>query len=352
MIRRVFLLACAAAWALVPPAQAWNAYGHRMITELALSGLPADAPEWLRAQDLRERVAYQSNEPDRWRGWPADALKHVNDPDHYLDLEMLEPFGLTLESMPALRREYLRALAVSKHVHPERAPEYDASRDPARTKEWPGFLVHAIAEQYAALQSSFNTVRILEEIDEPRRAAQLAQARENAIYHMGILSHFVGDAAQPLHTTVHFNGWTGENPDGFTTSNKFHSYIDGGAIAHHGIRLADLAPRAKFDVSISLRDPWADILAHVRRSHEQMRPLYALERDGKLDGPEGRVLLEARLLDGAQMLSALYWAAYRSAEPTPEQKAKWILYNSFDAEEKMESAPRAAGPQAPAGGGS
>ena len=57
---------------------------------------------------------------------------------------------------------------------------------------------------------------------------EITNAQANVVYRMGILSHFVGDAAQPLHTTEHFNGWTGENPKGYTTSRRFHSWVDGG----------------------------------------------------------------------------------------------------------------------------
>jgi len=42
------------------------------------------------------------------------------------------------------------------------------------------------------------------------------------------MGHFVGDGAQPLHTTKHYNGWVGENPKGFTTQTTFHAWIDGG----------------------------------------------------------------------------------------------------------------------------
>ena len=59
-----------------------------------------------------------------------------------------------------------------------------------------GMLAYAIAEHYAKLQSSYNTVRILEGLGDPSRALQLEEARSNALYHMGQLSHFVGDAAQ------------------------------------------------------------------------------------------------------------------------------------------------------------
>ena len=54
-----------------------------------------------------------------------------------------------------------------------------------------------------------------------RRAAQYAADRPRreaeTLHDVGIWAHFVGDGSQPLHVTIHFNGWgNGPNPLGFT----------------------------------------------------------------------------------------------------------------------------------------
>ena len=92
-------------------ALAWSAHGHRTITYLALDGLPADVPDWLRDPSIRHRIADQSNEPDRWRGTPTPPLAHENDPDHYIDIEDLAQFGLTLQTVSPYRYDYLREVA-------------------------------------------------------------------------------------------------------------------------------------------------------------------------------------------------------------------------------------------------
>lgn len=310
-----------------PTAFGWNARGHRLITLLALDGLPADAPAFLKDETVRQRIAFQASEVDRWRGWNAPVLGHENKPDHYLDLEDLTAFGLTLETIPRLRGEYLRALAVAKHVHPEQAPPYDAAKDTERTKEWPGFLPHAIAEHYCKLQAALWQIRTLEKIGDSDRAYQLTQEKENAIYHMGMLSHFVGDTAQPLHTTRHFNGWVGENSSGFTTSNQFHSYIDGGVIATHNLTYEGLKPNARYTVTLNARDPWNDVLAYIRRSHDRMQPVYELEKSGKLDQAEGKVFITECLRDGSTMLAALYAAAWESSTPNQKQVADYVYFD-------------------------
>jgi hypothetical protein len=326
-MRRVFFTTALIALISPAPLLAWGARGHRIITLLALDGLPDAAPAWLRDPAVRERIAYQSSEPDRWRGWRSEILQHSHKQDHYLDIELLEQFGLTLETIPRLRTEYLRAMIISKHEHPELVDAYDPKDDPDRTKEWPGALPHGIAEQYAKLQSSFHQLRVLEELKDSRRQAQLEQARANVIYHMGVLSHFVGDAAQPLHTTKHFNGWVGENPEGYTTDKKFHAYIDTGVIERHNLAHENVKPAVRFDARVTAVDPWDDVLAYLRRSFAEVEPLYRLERDGELNAPTGREFICARLADGAAMLSALYWAAYTSAAPNEKQVGDFIRWN-------------------------
>lgn len=320
------------------PAGAWNARGHRLITQLALEGLPAEAPAWLRDPTTRDRIAFESSEVDRWRGFNSRYLHHENKPDHFLDIEDLDAFGLTIETIPPLRAEYLRALVIAKHVHPERAPEYDPAKDADRTKEWPGFLPHAIAEHYAKLQAAFHQVRILEKLDDSGRAYQLQQARENAIYHMGMLSHFVGDAAQPLHTTKHFNGWVGDNPDNYTRSDKFHAYIDGGVLARHKLTPATVKPAVKYAVKLNARDPWEDTIAYIARSHTRMVRVYQLEKTSELDQKPGKEFITECLADASAQLSAMYWAAWQSAAPNEKQVADFVFFD----ERQPDAAPDSA----------
>jgi len=317
---------------LVPGAFGWDAQAHRCITYLALDGLPPEAPGWLRDPGVRHQIAFQSSQADRWRGWRAVVLTHENDPEHYLDIELLSQFGLTLKTVPPLRAEYVRVMAVSKHLHPEWVDPYEASEDPARVREWPGFLLHAMTEHYVKLEAAFNQLRILETLNEPARKSQLQQARSIAIYHLGLLSHFVADAAQPLHTTKHFNGWVGDNPAEYTTSKELHAYVDGGVIEHHALTYAKLKAHVKYGCKIDARDPWNDLVAHVRRANARVEPLYRLERDGELDRNAGRAFIVERLTDATALLSAMIWAAYTNAEPTARQISSWVYYNNFKPE--------------------
>ncbi|MBL0927021.1 MAG: hypothetical protein IBJ11_05125 [Phycisphaerales bacterium] len=336
-------------------AGAWDSHGHRLITLLALDGLPAELPAYLRDEQTRLQIAYQAPEPDRWRSQPSLPMLHVSNPNHYLDLEDLEPFGLTLDTIPPLRHEYVRAMERARLAHPEKFPPLPPeTKDDDKTKEYPGFLPHAIAEHWGLLAAGFRTLRVLEAADadvssadaRAARGAQVAQARANVVYQMGVLSHYVGDAAQPLHTTTHHHGWVGENPGQYTTNRGFHAYIDGEILAIHRIDYALLKARMKHDRSASAGDPWKDITAHIRRSFDLVEPLYRMEKDGTLVQEAGKEFISLRLLDAAETLGALYRSAWQASEPSDRDVQMFLRYTPPDNVPIWEWRPRTRPPQA------
>ncbi len=51
------------------------------------------------------------------------------------------------------------------------------------------------------------------------------------LFYAGWLGHYVGDGSQPLHTTIQYNGWTGPNPNGYTTGHQIHYQFEGPFVA-------------------------------------------------------------------------------------------------------------------------
>ncbi len=323
------MIALALTACITATASAWDSHGHAVVTYLALESAGDQLPTWILDADAPQRIAYGASEADRWRATRMSCLAHENAPDHYIDLEYLKQYGLSPQSLPLLRYDYLRAMAVAKAMHPERVDEYDPASDPNGTREWPGFLPYAIMEQYAKVRSSFHTVRMLEAINDPKRANQLMQAKANAYFHMGMLSHFVGDAAQPLHTTKHFNGWAGENPNGYTTERGIHAYIDGGVLERHGISFTTLQPMVGAPTTVNDDNPWSDAMAHIDRSFREVERLYAYEKSGALDNADGRLLIEERLLDASQTLAGFYIAAWNNAAPSDRDIETFLKYTGY-----------------------
>ena len=86
---------------------AWDYEGHHAINELALASLPADFGGFTLTPALKHRIAFLAGEPDRWRNVGDLPLKHFNGPDHYIDLEDLKLYGLTPETLPLMRYDFV-----------------------------------------------------------------------------------------------------------------------------------------------------------------------------------------------------------------------------------------------------
>jgi len=309
-----------------PLARAWDYEGHRLVNQLALAGLPSDFPDFVQNPSAAERIAFLAGEPDRWKNVADLPLRHENNPDHYLDLEQLGWAGLDPATVSPLRYQFALAFAAGRATHPDTFPAIDPLKDVDHTREWPGFLPWTIAEYFGRLKSAFSYLRAYAQGG--GTATEIANAQSNIIYLMGVMGHFVGDGAQPLHDTVNHNGWVEANPHGYTTDSRFHAWIDGGFIARAGIRINTLLPRARpaqvlpVAASAGATDPmFANVMRYLVAQNARVAPLYALEKAGKLKGDgspgdaEGRAFIEEQLLRGGEMLGSIWLTAYRTAPP-------------------------------------
>jgi hypothetical protein len=313
------------AWAVTASTlHAWDYEGHRLVNGLAVAGLPTEFPAFVRTPANAGRIAFLAGEPDRWKNNPDLSLRHENDPDHYLDLEQLAWAGLDLTTLSPLRNEFAVQFAAGRAAHPERFPAIDPEKNADHTREWPGFLPWSITEGFGKLKSAFSYLNAYQKYG--GTTEEIANAEANIVYVMGVMGHFVADGAQPLHDTVHHNGWVGENPRGFTTTPQFHAWIDGGFMAKAGLVYANLAPRARAAHVLDLapkpgeRDAlFATALAYLRAQNGRVVPLYEIEKAGQLkaDGTpgstDGRAFIEEQMLRGGEMLSSLWLTAWRTA---------------------------------------
>lgn len=308
-----------------PALRAWDYEGHRLVNLLALEALPTNFPAFVRGPAARERLAFLGGEADRWRNTPHYPLRHQNGPEHYFDFEDLTPLGLSATNLPPLRHEFIAHVFRVRAAHPGRFLAIAATNDLDRTKALPGLLPWRMAEDFARLKSAFSYLKAFEQAG--GSAAELANARDNVIYLMGVMGHFPADGAQPLHTTRQYNGWTGDNPRGFTTNRGFHAWIDGGFLRKTGVSFDELRPRVKPAPALAPanprpeRDPAFDFAAaYLARQFEEVIPLYELEKRGGLtgeDGPgkEGREFLLQQLLRGVEALATLWRTAWEQAPP-------------------------------------
>jgi hypothetical protein len=306
---------------------AWDYAGHRIVNEIALRSLPSDFPAFVREPANAERIAFLAGEPDRWRNAPDLIMKQSGGSwtDHFLDIEQIPAAGLDVAKVPSFRYDFILQFAAGRATHLENFPTIDPARNADHTREWPGFAPWAIAEYYAKLRSAFGYLKVFEELGTP---VEIANAQANALYVMGVMGHYVGDCAQPLHTTIHHNGWVGPNPNGYTTESGIHSWIDGGFIGKAGITTATFASRVVPAQPLALpvrtdgRDPFfVAVMEYLLAQHKLVEPLYALDKAGKFrietapPTPEGRAFVEGQLLKGGEMLGAIWVTAWRNTPP-------------------------------------
>jgi hypothetical protein len=305
-------------------ARAWDYEGHRIVNQLALASLPTNFPAFVFTSAAKERIAFLSGEPDRWRNTHDATLRHGNGPDHYLDLEDLQPYQLDPQTLSPLRYDFTAQLARARAAHPESFPPIDPAKDADHTRWLPGFLPWTIAESQAKLKSAFSYLRELEHAGTPE---EVANAQANAIYIMGVMGHFVGDGAQPLHTTKHHHGWVGDNPQHYSTNYSIHGWIDGGYIHQFDVTAEKLKPRLRPAHLLLFNAPAASptnvfpvVMSYLLEQHKEVEPLYQLEKAGKLSGrrelnEEGYNFITGQMLKASQMLGDLWLTAWQQAPP-------------------------------------
>jgi hypothetical protein len=285
------------------PLTAWGPEGHIWINHAAARKIPKSMPKFLR--DAADRLGYLGPEPDRWRSTTEPFLKNSQEADHYIDFERLDDFG----DLPVGRYEFYKRLY-------EKRAALSGPRADELLPEKVGLQPYITMEVYERLKAAFREYRNLKATGKDTRAIEQA-----VVFYAGWLGHYVADGSQPLHTTIHYNGWVGENPHGYTTKNDIHWKFE-------SIFVATNLSEKQFAISlkepVKLADPFHDYLAYLRQSLALVPMVYELDKKGALEGkgtPESVEFTRQRLAAGAQMLVNMWYTAWlESAEPLPPSK--------------------------------
>ena len=312
MIRIVARRACFAAalvlMALPPaaPAFAWGAEGHRLVGEIGAAAFAPELPAFLRAPGAADDIGEWAREPDRSKG-AGEPHDGERDPAHTVrvDDDGQVMGGPPLASLPPTREAYDTALRAVG------SDQYKA-----------GYLPYAIMDGWQQLVKDFTYWRILTAAEHhaatPARKAYYARDRmrreKQTVMDLGIWAHFVGDASQPLHVTVHLNGW-GDYPDPDRyTKKKIHAFFEG-AFVHRFVTYAMVrarlpAPAPDCRCSIAQRTA-----AYIADTHKYSEAVYRLYKDGAFSdaNPRGEDFAAARIAAGAAQLRDMTLAAWRAS---------------------------------------
>ena len=268
-----------------PAAHAWGNEGHRVINRLAASTLPADVPAFLHADAAIHEIEYLGPEPDRWRSPAEPELSAAQAPEHFIDLEPADALG----PLPHRRLDF-EAMVFAAGQRPEKI----------------GLQPWEATEVWERLKAALREYRALSAAGKDASGAEAA-----AIFYAGWLGHYVGDASQPLHTTIQYNGWTGPNPNGYTTSHQIHWQFEGPFVAAN-IHESDVRARMTAPRAID-GDIFEQYVSYLRQSHTFVEKVYQLEKGGGFvdkGTEESRAFTADRLAAGASMLRDMIYTAW------------------------------------------
>lgn len=307
-------LAALCIFALAPlGAFAWGSVGHTMINRVAAESLPASLPAFVRTPAAIAEIAYLGPEEDRLKdagtSWDDD-----NDPGHFLDLgDDGTIFGVVnLNALPTSMKAYATALAAA-HTDPYRA----------------GFVPYTIMDGWEQLRKEFALWRVdaylAQHATTPTARARFARERtlreSLVLMELGTWGHFVGDGSQPLHVTVHFDGWGHyPNPNGYSESRHVHSMFETAFVTRH-VTIGEVRARVPSFTEhappalLSQRAIAARIGAYLSASGHAVPELYTIDRSGGFERatPQAIDFTATQLARGAAELRDLVALAWEDS---------------------------------------
>jgi len=284
-----------------PTAHAWGNGGHRLVNRLAAKSLPVDVPAFLHSPKAISEIEYLGPEPDRWRSPAEPELVAAQAPEHFIDMELADALG----PLPHRRFDF-------------EASAYAAHGDPKKI----GLQPWETEEVWERLKSAMREYRKLSAA-KPTAKSDIRAVEQAILFYAGWLGHYVGDGSQPLHTTIQYNGWTGPNPNGYTTEHKIHWQFEGPFVEaniHEAEVRAKMTPVKAID-----GDMFDAYVAYLRNTKTYVEKVYQLDKVGGFAGvgtEESREFTAERLAAGASMLRDMIYTAWLdSAKPVPNPYA-------------------------------
>jgi hypothetical protein len=268
----------------------------------AVDALPDNGPAFLKT--FREWIVATGPLPDSWRGNAEPYSKIFEDPNHGW---FKEQFAF-MTVIPRNRYEFVLRL-YDEYL---RIKTNDPDRAALTNVRWTGTLPYAAMENYDRMKSAMRAWRAAT-AGSPQ---QEFLARDIAFY-MGWLGHYTADGAQPLHDTIHHDGWLGDNPKNYTRDPGIHGRFETAFVDLIDLQAADIA--GQVPAPRVLEDPFAAILAHLDDAATHVEEVYQMDQRGafaKKDDAPARARVIRQLGRAAALLRDLTYTAWvESATP-------------------------------------
>jgi hypothetical protein len=309
---------------------AWGVRGHTIANLAAVESIPVRGPVFLKP--LKAYIGHLGVIPDTWRSVSEPFLRISEDSNHSW---YTEGFGFMGEP-PRSRTEFIL------RVYDEylRVSRFDGSRAKLLNIRYTGLQAYSIMEGYERMKAGMRLYRSVSEDHGQfaniaktyanispvfQDAGQVKQMLSNDIaFYMGWTGHYAADAAMPLHNSIHHDGWSGDNPKGYTRDPEIHGRFESEYVDLIGASEAEVLKYVPQEASY-LEDPWRAILQYSLDSRKFVESVYRLDLRGAFknkDDREARELVYSRVAAGAAFLRDLAYTAWvDSARPVPAVKA-------------------------------
>jgi hypothetical protein len=304
-MKKTLLMIVAVCTLLQAQAGAWGVAGHRTVSRAAIRALPADVPPFLARQI--DWIGSRSVLADSWRGPTEPFAKTSEDPNH---VWYMDQFAF-LSKIPRSRDEFVLAV-YDEHL---RLRATNPAQAALTNIHYTGTLPYAATEGYERLKVAFRTWRDLRD-----RKQDTAFIEQDAAFYLGWMSHYVADGVQPLHTSVHHDGWVGDNPRNYTRDGGIHWLFENTFVDLIDLTERDVQSRIP-QAARRIPDPFTAVLDQLNRAHTRVEQVYQLEQRkayGDRGSAAGRELVFISIGEAATLLRDLIYTAWvTSADPVP-----------------------------------
>ncbi|MDB6002254.1 MAG: Nuclease [Rhizobacter sp.] len=287
--------AVTAAIMVLAPQQAWcwGHTGHVGISQLAAQSLPPEIPAFLRSAQSIAQIGELGAEADESKttgivtsvsNGRINTASTVHDAErdagHFLDIDdngIVIGGVVPLTNLPATREAFDTAQRTATN--------------PGAQTQYGGYLPYAMLDGFQQVRKDFGMWRALSvglatatnDVDRAYFRFQLQLRQQLIIRDIGYWSHFVCDASQPMHVSVHFNGWGSyPNPNGYTTSG-LHAPFEG-AFVRSFVNFADVAAQMRPYTDRGVTTMEKRVPLYLAETLAQVIPLY---QAAKTSGPSG-----------------------------------------------------------------
>jgi len=322
-----------AALCIPEPAFSWGTRAHAVIDHTAIDTLPDDGPVFLRK--YADYIAGSASIPDTWRQASEPFSKIEEDPNHGW---FREQFSF-MNEIPRSRYEFVLAL-YREYLRIEKSDPENARRMNVR---WTGTLPYAAAEVYGHLVADMRYLR-------KARAdgKDTTFLEQTCAFYVAWMGHYIGDGSQPLHDTIHHDGWQGPDPNGYTRDPKIHGRFESQYVDAISLTEEDILPRIGKPGHLQ-GDVFDLILAHLDEAGSNVETIYKLDKRNafaNVHDQEAREMVYSRTAAGACMLRDLVYRAWiESALPVTPGKPNPIDQNNPAYNLETGSAPAARSPE-------